>query len=106
MNAVIKGRIITKEEPDDSTLVPQLLLDVQLFTSRASAIPIMAEPKSQIPIAKDLASLVSKNGYFLFETTRGIVAITYKLNDMAQLRKRLKNDSGPLFFSVTFIMLL
>jgi len=60
--------------------------------------PIRPDPKSQIPNAKDLASPVSKNGYFLFETNRGIVTITYKHTDMAHLRKRLKNDSDPLFF--------
>jgi hypothetical protein len=41
---------------------------------------------------------VSKNEYFPFETTRGIVTITYKHTDKAHLRKRLKNDSEPLFF--------
>ena len=60
--------------------------------------PIRPESKSQIPNVKDLASPVSKNGYFLFETNRGIVTITYKHTDMAHLRKRLKNDSDPLFF--------
>jgi len=69
-------------------------------------IPIRPEHKSQIPTTKDLASLVSKHGYFLAETTREIISISYKLNDMAQLRKRLKNDSDPLLFSVIFIMLL
>ena len=60
--------------------------------------PIRPDLKSQIPNAKDLASPVAKNGYFLFETTRGIVTITYKHTDMAHLRKRLKNDSDLLFF--------
>ena len=61
-------------------------------------IPIRSESKNQIPNVKDLASSVSKNGYFLFETNRGIVTITYKHTDMTHLRKRLKNDSDPLFF--------
>jgi len=39
-------------------------------------IPIRPELISQIPNAKDLASFVSKNAYFLFETNRGIVTIT------------------------------
>jgi len=61
-------------------------------------IPINPEPKSQIPNAKDLASPVSKNGYFRYETNLRIVTITYKHTNMAYLHKCLKNDSDHLFF--------
>ena len=90
---------IKKSEPNDPALIIAWCSVVYFLSFfLIPTIPIRPEPKSQVPNAKDLASLVSKNGYFLFETARGIVTITYKDTDMAHLRKRLKNDSDLLFF--------